>query len=239
MGGIGTGKYERSTAPKIPADPLPALDVGAWSRAGVVGPWKRSSGTWPVGDGSIGYTVETQAAGGRVTLDFRAEHDDGRVENVRQVIGLTTSRPGYLGGLRWAWSCPGCHSNRRKLRLLDGRFGCKKCLGLTWLSVRENHKDERLRRALAKLRRTQATRKRLRPAELDLLVECLDKPYAAEWGGWADLIAPTPGQGTSWAEPPFEPDQGWGEDVGRVVFGEGRHSNNGPPYTQSNSETRK
>ncbi len=171
MGGNGSGSWYRWQKKQVVEDAL-GLNINRfiqWGALRFYGPdtyWQGSL-KWSYGDrepfASAGYTVTYDGDSGPVlTMRYRI---DGR-ENIDQPITLQSTRPNY-GGVRWWFTCPGCHRRAGRLYLPSGArfFACRRCHDLTYRSAQEH--DRRLSFLLN------------HPDDADMLLESVMKNPAA------------------------------------------------------------
>ena len=144
MGGEGSGRYRRSGA-RPTVDQVPRLDIRPWARQGLLvdGQWFAA----PILGRGAGYplTVEVKCDAVRVLRQFEAPPGRAPI-GLRVQLGRTYPR---LGGVRWWFLCPRLDCGRRvALLYVAGReFVCRRCLGLTYESQRENRRWRALRRS--------------------------------------------------------------------------------------------
>jgi len=69
------------------------------------------------------------------------------IPELGQRLTLQSTAP-HFGGIRWWFSCPGPECGQRRASLYyspgDNRFLCRDCLGLTYRSCQESHRDDPL-----------------------------------------------------------------------------------------------
>ena len=143
MGGEGSGRFRRRGVRRT-IEEVPALDVRAWAREGLLveGQWFSAR---MVGDGRFPLSVEVERDAVRITKMLEAlPGPAGMVVRIQ----LERTHP-HFGGLRWWFRCPGHDCGRRvALVYAAGReFICRRCLGLAYESQRENRRFRALRRA--------------------------------------------------------------------------------------------
>lgn len=92
------------------------------------------------------------------------------------VVGAT---PCTYGGERLWLTCPSCHSRRRVLYSVVGRFRCRQCHDLAYASTREDTHDR-------SIRRTRKLHKRLSASGNDLFT-FPDKPRGMHWGTYEHI----------------------------------------------------
>ena len=152
MGGYGSGRW-RSQRTKTTVEASLPITADAFKEALDHGPGCKAVMSWA--GGSVSFLVEDN--GGERYL--RATYTRGKDEKARAVdyrVQVVKTAPHY-GGTRWYFLCPlvvngrPCLRRGDKLYLPPGGlyFGCRECYGLTYTSVQESHKFDRLFKDLA------------------------------------------------------------------------------------------
>ena len=149
MGGPGSGNYSHGNRPakKPLVEDCRRLDVSFLHRNESLGTNTTESPTVTFWDTFvIGVATATIADGGGVLrMDYCTVHKPPSI--VKDVIGLTTTRPRF-GGVRWWFRCPGAECGRRvgALYLPTGgvHFRCRVCHGLTYRKQQNGHRDRAL-----------------------------------------------------------------------------------------------
>ena len=143
MGGIGSGRRWGYGGPTC--DGLLALDVCHLVRRGYLEPgaggvlsWRRRGQAI----GSVRYASEDRG----LSLSYDQPVTGGGQERCAERIAFMWT-PCHLGGERVWFCCPGCGERRAILYHRAGRFRCRQCHGLTYVSQRESPPDRALRRA--------------------------------------------------------------------------------------------
>ena len=144
MGGEGSGRYGRSGT-KRTIEEVPALDVRAWAREGLLveGQWFSATMTGRGG----GHSVTVQVEDDSVQILRQFEAPPGRAP-IGFRVQLDRTYPRF-GGVRYWFLCPRPDCNRRMALLYPaGReFACRRCLNLTYPSQSENRRWRALRQA--------------------------------------------------------------------------------------------
>ena len=144
MGGEGSGRFRRRGAKRTVED-VPALDVRAWARRGLLIPGQWFSASF-VGRGH-GFPVTVQVEGDSVRILRQLDAPLGHAP-ISFRVELDRTYPRF-GGWRWWARCPRPDCGRRvALVYVDGlEFACRRCLGLGYPSQRENRRWRALRTA--------------------------------------------------------------------------------------------
>ena len=130
------------TSPRYTVESTISLDIGEVARRGLE-PGKRFTAIWPgrwshERDQSI--TVEVMFKD-LVALIYSV---DGEIVTEPIEVERTAQ---HFGGTRPWWRCPDCRSRCRKLHLVNGRFRCRRCSGLTYVSAQSARWVRRVRKA--------------------------------------------------------------------------------------------
>lgn len=86
--------------------------------------------------GSIQSVMSTDRNHPSLTLVYRIREHGGEWQDVRELIWLEATPCNYGGERLWL-TCPRCHSRRRVLYSVGGRFRCRQCHDLAYTSTRE------------------------------------------------------------------------------------------------------
>lgn len=99
---------------------------------------------------SVGYRIVKDYDDLFLTLKYNANQSSNQIQ-INDEISLLSSPTPF--GVRWWFSCPGCHKRTFKLYLplSSVYFRCRTCHNLTYSSSRESHKYDRLIRVIAKM----------------------------------------------------------------------------------------
>ena len=125
MGGSGSGRWGGRQRCEYCA----AIDVRDWQRRGelenVGGGFQRH---WSLGEGR-GFSVWVNIQAHELMLSFTTDSGEQRTEAVE-----LTRTPCHYGGTRSWFLCPDCHRRCAKLFLRRGRFFCRVCHRLGYVS---------------------------------------------------------------------------------------------------------
>lgn len=132
MGGFGSTRWA-TTLTRVSTEGLPRLDVRALARAGGLAPGATGSVTW-----RDGTSITVQAIPGvpaRLALRYAACTGTGQWIHVDDTVAVTRT-PCQFGGSRAWFACPGCNSRCAVLYGMGGRFRCRCCHHLAYVSTR-------------------------------------------------------------------------------------------------------
>ena len=143
MGGIGSGRRWGFGSPTC--DSQFAIDIrrlarNGWLKPGVAGllSWRRRGEVV----GSVRYASEE----GSLSLFYDQPVVGGGQERCAERIAFVWTAC-HLGGERVWFRCPGCGTRMAILYYRTGRFRCRQCCGLAYLSQRKRPPERALRRA--------------------------------------------------------------------------------------------
>jgi hypothetical protein len=117
------------TSPRYTVESTVSLDIGEVARLGLE-PGRSFTASWPSRwslehDNAINVDVMFE--------DLVALVYDANGEAVTEMIEVERT-PQHFGGSRPWWRCPECGGRCRKLHLMNARFRCRTCSGLTYVS---------------------------------------------------------------------------------------------------------
>ena len=142
MGGFGSGRWADVVNRKIPVEMCRCLSIKQLREADFLHDGRSGEITWV---NSVGVEI------GRI--DFVISGDKDGVLHLKhsgQVIDIIQTPCNY-GGFRYWFLCPGgCRAMKLYLPPKAERFGCRKCYDLSWLSMQENHKRDRIAKHIEK-----------------------------------------------------------------------------------------
>ena len=138
MGGFGSGRWADVVNRKIPVELCRCLSIKQLREAGFLHDGRSGEITWV---NTAGVEI------GRIDLKISSEqHGVLSLECAGQVIDMIQTPCNY-GGFRFWFVCPGgCRATKLYLPPKAKQFGCRKCYDLSWLSMQENHKRDRIAR---------------------------------------------------------------------------------------------
>lgn len=180
MGGYFSTRWNY-TRTRTDTDGLLYLDAAALRKMGALTPGALSWQQWTNGQGDVVGSIQslTNSAGDALTLIYRIREHGGEWQDVRERIGLEAT-PCHFGGSRLWLSCPSCHSRRRVLYSLGGRFRCRACHDLAYGSTRDDAQERSARR----IRKLQ---KRLGAKQSDLY-HVPPKPDGMHWETYSGIV---------------------------------------------------
>jgi hypothetical protein len=141
MGGAGSGRW-RDHTPKVLVEETAALDLHHPKLRCV----PAHTG---LARGDIEWTQRGSGWRAHYSFHLAAEETPGRRALVLRALPIDPSEPGQVVELvgaqqgclrRWFAQCPSCTHRRLRLYLVQGKFLCRQCGGLTYRSVREHDK---------------------------------------------------------------------------------------------------
>ena len=128
--------------------------------------------------GSIQSLMSRDRDAPSLTLVYRVREHGGNWHDIREHIWLEAT-PCHYGGERLWLTCPSCHSRRRVLYCLGGRFRCRQCHNLAYSSTREDAHDR-------SIRRTRKLRKRLAASPSNIFT-VPPKPRGMRWDTYEQI----------------------------------------------------
>lgn len=180
MGGYFSTRwnYERT---RQDTSSLLFLDVAKMRTMGALEPGAFAWQEWTNGRGEVIGSIQTcmNAARDTLTLIYSVREDEGEWKPIREAITLEATSCNY-GGKRLWLTCPGCHSRRRVLYSLGGRFRCRQCHDLAYTSTREDDHERSIRR----MNRLQ---KRLGTSKTGLF-HIPEKPRGMHWNTYERIV---------------------------------------------------
>ena len=123
MGGMGSGRFTSRSK----CEAIPAIDIREWSRQGLLKPGHCFNRHWLTNDHAVS-TAQILALADGLEARYTAY---GRPA-AQRIQFLWT--PCHFGGQRIWLQCPACNDRVAKLYLCDGRFVCRKCGNLAYLT---------------------------------------------------------------------------------------------------------
>jgi hypothetical protein len=126
-------------------DPLLRIDIGALHRQGALIPGTTSWIEWSGGRQQPSGSIQLVVTVGALTLTYRVHEQGGEWWDIGERVTIVSS-PCHYGGSRPWFQCPGCHTRRRVLHSVAGRFRCRACHDLAYSSTREDDLERSLRR---------------------------------------------------------------------------------------------
>ena len=145
MGGIGSGRYYRSSG-RVTTEETKRIDIRYLKQQNMLRPNTRGSLSWSCGGeptGNINYTMYENT----MLLNFKWRHyDDEDWQSVEHTIWFDRTRCNYGGERKW-FSCPGCDARVAILYGADIKFFCRHCYQLPYASQGEDYLARLMRKS--------------------------------------------------------------------------------------------
>ena len=145
MGGIGSGRYYRSSG-RATTEETKRIDIRYLKQQNMLRPDTRGSLSWSCGGeptGNINYTMYENT----MVLNFKWRHyGDEDWQSVEQTIWFDRTRCNYGGERKW-FSCPGCDARVAVLYGADIKFFCRHCYQLPYASQGEDYLARLMRKS--------------------------------------------------------------------------------------------